>query len=160
MAIWYRVGPISVFNVASRVGVGLPASRMDVKLVQFLVTKGTALFRDWGRMSKSYAPKQDGVFGTRTLEAVHAFQRASKFVLADGIVSPMRDNAALWDSRHAWTIYVLQVGYTASDLHIPKDGGIPTFLTAEGVKRIPYDRDADPELRSHLAGVLASARAA
>lgn len=156
MATWYKAGTTNCFNVESRVGLGLRASRIDTKLAQFLLTKATRLARRWGRMRESYAPMQDGIFGAGTFRALRAFQQSSRLLVADGVVSPMRGGSSGWDESHKWTIGSLQYCYAALDLGAPADTEIPPFATTEAIKRMPFDPEADGELRMHLAALLMS----
>lgn len=152
MAIWYRTGSTYRFNVESRLGIGLRATRMDVKLIQFLLTAVTRFAKERRVMRESFALAQDGIFGGNTLRALIAYQRVGTSTVPDGVVSPMRNNAQSWDEPHVWTISALQSVYTQSKL---RTADFPSFMVTETVKCIPYDDEVDGELRNHLAGVLA-----
>lgn len=150
MAVWYKAGSTECYNVESRVGIGLRASRLDVKLAQFLLTKATRYAKNVGRLGRSSTLQQDGVFGSGTLRALIAFQQCSPRLIPDGVVSPMRGNQGGWDDAHTWTIGSMQYCYAILEAGVPKGSDIPMSMITEVAKRAPFDREIDPELGAHL----------
>ncbi len=157
MAVLYRTSTgIDSYNVESRVGIGLRASRLDVKLVQFLLTKATRWTAQEGLTKQSYVLQQDGIFGPNTRKALLAFQNAwDGKLLADGMVSPMRGNTTRWAPDRVWSIAALQKCYAMGESGVGTN--MPSFMVSEIMRRACFDPEAAPDLRSHLAAIQASA---
>jgi hypothetical protein len=137
------------------------ADRLDVKLIQFLLSKTTSWLAQGGLMNKAYVLDQDGIFGAHSREATIAYQNSSKSMIPDGLISPLRGGIS-WDGEvHLWTLNDLNADYTRLiNGHSVDEVSITFDELALAMQSMPFDSDIGPDLGICLLTSMADTQVA
>lgn len=142
----------AMYTVENPVGWGCRASKVDVMLVQFYLSKWIKVSVAAGKQRPLHI-KQDGRFGSITDSAIRLFQNSYDELACDGRVGPIRGHSNRWRSDMYYTLYVLGLSYAMHETGVdPNEAKITGAQFADAnVFRIGYDPDASPELRAGLS---------
>ncbi|WP_338871352.1 hypothetical protein WBJ53_25165 [Spirosoma sp. SC4-14] len=133
----------TIYNVTYAVGLGQANRRTDVLLVQTLLKMAEVMTLSGGLPGGSTGHiKVDGYYGPQTQGYITAFQQTmalveKKLISQDKIVSPSSKDGY---TKSGWLYTIVHLNRAAKD------------RDSSAYKRIPFEPETPPELRTALMG--------